>query len=177
MSESRAGPSYSSSIKRLLEAIGIEPISYERFVAWALCEHLVSVMASAPEIEGDFFDRQDALRIFRNLLSQRTRQVWAPSDLAALYDRVKAAKTKHFRKPVPYDEYLRLLWQVPLQCAHCGRSPPEVQLHVDHLFPASKGGASKRANLQFLCAEHNLRKGASLEPGEPWLNLGFKQQS
>ena len=49
-------------------------------------------------------------------------------------------------------------------CTVCGRSPathPGTILHVDHIFPESKGGTSEVDNLRTLCAECNLGKGAS----------------
>jgi 5-methylcytosine-specific restriction endonuclease McrA len=128
-------------------------------------------MAAHPEVTGDLFSRPDALKQFRSILETRTGRKWAQEDYEALFNRTKQAKRKHDRQPITYEEYLKLLWQVPLKCAFCGRVPPEVVLHVDHILPASKGGSSLRANLQFLCAEHNLRKSNQLEAGEPWLNL------
>jgi hypothetical protein len=44
-------------------------------------------------------------------------------------------------------------------CRHCGRSAPNVELHIDHITPVSKGGETKLENLQTLCAECNFGKG------------------
>jgi hypothetical protein len=42
------------------------------------------------------------------------------------------------------------------QCVECGS---EDNLHFDHILPYSKGGTSlKAANIQLLCARHNLQK-------------------
>lgn len=49
------------------------------------------------------------------------------------------------------------------KCVLCGASPadnPKVKLHVDHIFPKSKGGKSIIDNLQTLCSECNLGKAA-----------------
>ncbi len=49
------------------------------------------------------------------------------------------------------------------RCRHCGVSPnhdPGVVLHVDHITPISKGGKSDLSNLQTLCQDCNLGKGA-----------------
>lgn len=155
----------------LLGAIGIAPESFHRFLEWALSEHLVMALSSMTDIDDDFFQRRDALRAFRDLLARRTHRTWSEEDLVALFDRVKLEKTQHFRKPIPYEEYLKLLWQVPLVCVRCGRRPPEVVLHVDHVVPASRGGSSMRSNLQFLCAEDNLRKSNRREVTSSWLDL------
>ena len=45
-------------------------------------------------------------------------------------------------------------------CQVCGRSAPEVVLHVDHRIPRSMGGTNTLDNLQILCEEDNLGKGA-----------------
>lgn len=128
-------------------------------------------LASHPEVTDGLFQRPDALKVFRNILRRQTGRQWSEHDLRALYERVKAQLTDHYRKPVEYGEYLKLLWQVPLECVTCKKSPPEVVLHIDHIIPASKGGGSKRPNLQFLCATHNLKKSNNREVTDLWLDF------
>lgn len=51
------------------------------------------------------------------------------------------------------------------RCKICGRSPESnsnVTLHVDHIIPVSKGGASDFSNLQTLCSSCNMGKKAKL---------------
>jgi len=160
-----------SRIPLLLRAVGIDPESFNRFVDWTLCEHLVAVLTKLPEVDDQFFSRVDALRAFRNLLRARTGRSWSEHDLTALFERVKQDRSRHHRDPIPYEDYLKLLWQVPWECAKCHRGPPKVSLHVDHVLPASRGGSSKRPNLQFLCAEHNLKKSNHREVTDQWLDL------
>ncbi|HEY3250640.1 MAG TPA: HNH endonuclease [Ignavibacteria bacterium] len=48
-------------------------------------------------------------------------------------------------------------------CCACGRSPattPGLELHVDHIKPRAKGGKTVFDNLQTLCKDCNLGKGA-----------------
>lgn len=156
---------------RLIRTLGIAPASYERFVAWALCEHLSALASSDPALDDAFFARPDALRAFRDLLKRKFGFAFSSADYSALFERARVANRKNDRQPITYEDYLKLLWQVPLACAMCERTPPDVQLHIDHVVPASRGGSSTRVNLQFLCAQHNLRKGNRLEPGDPWLSL------
>lgn len=159
-------------IDTLLRAIGFEPRSFERLLEWVLDEEIVALMAADPVVsQAGFFEKPDALKRFRDQLNHRTSRRWSHSDLEVLFGRVKERLSKHDRKPISAEEYLKLLWQVPFECVKCGRHPPAIALHVDHIFPASKGGQSKRPNLQFLCAEHNLMKSDKLEVTDPWLSL------
>lgn len=43
-------------------------------------------------------------------------------------------------------------------CQYCGRNPPQVILHVDHILPVSKGGKDEKINLITSCIDCNLGK-------------------
>lgn len=45
-------------------------------------------------------------------------------------------------------------------CLCCGRRPPKVVLHVDHIVAKANGGSDSRANLATSCADCKLGKGA-----------------
>lgn len=47
-------------------------------------------------------------------------------------------------------------------CQSCGRTPPDVKLHVDHKIPIAMGGKTVIENLHTLCAECNLGKSAKM---------------
>lgn len=164
-----------SAVEGLLNALGIDAASYQRFVAWALAEQLVSVLAEAVAADPDhgrkaLWDRPDGRKRFRRILRETTDRSWSNEDEERLFNRVHLALTDHDRRPVRTEDLLRLLWNSPHVCVKCGRQPPEVKLHVDHVFPASRGGSSKFENLQFLCAECNLRKSDKIEVEDLWLN-------
>jgi hypothetical protein len=56
------------------------------------------------------------------------------------------------------------------QCKYCGRKPPEVTLHVDHVDPRCNGGSDDLDNLKTSCSECNLGKsGKRLDMSEPVL--------
>jgi hypothetical protein len=46
-------------------------------------------------------------------------------------------------------------------CAYCGRTPPDVLLHIDHIVPLAAGGTDALDNLITACSDCNLGKGAS----------------
>ena len=63
------------------------------------------------------------------------------------------------------DINLRLRFKVMqrdnFKCCMCGVSPakdPNVELHIDHIVPWSKGGETTIDNLQTLCSKCNLGK-------------------
>ena len=73
----------------------------------------------------------------------------------------KIIKTKR----TPRNINLRLRWKIlkrdNFSCNKCGNSPaknPNVELHVDHIIPWSKGGETVIENLETLCSDCNLGK-------------------
>ena len=42
--------------------------------------------------------------------------------------------------------------------------------HVDHIIPKVAGGTDEDHNLQAMCREHNLKKGAAMAHRQTWLN-------
>lgn len=60
----------------------------------------------------------------------------------------------------------RVLSRDRFRCVTCGASPAkdiEVELHVDHITPWSRGGLNIEQNLRTLCSRCNLGKGARIE--------------
>lgn len=46
-------------------------------------------------------------------------------------------------------------------CRYCGRSAPDVKLHVDHVLPVALGGRDDASNLTTSCADCNQGKGST----------------
>lgn len=68
---------------------------------------------------------------------------------------------KKEKRDIPLKLRLRVLQRDGFRCVLCGRSPAlnrGVMLHIDHILPVAKGGATKLENLQTLCKECNLGK-------------------
>ena len=53
----------------------------------------------------------------------------------------------------------RILTRDGYRCVKCGRTPPEVMLHIDHIVPVDDGGSDDADNLITCCEEDNLGKG------------------
>ena len=57
--------------------------------------------------------------------------------------------------------YARLLWATQGgRCAGCGWAFYPSEMHVDHIFPRSRGGGDGIENLQMICRRCNRSKGA-----------------
>lgn len=67
------------------------------------------------------------------------------------------SKRKSLSKKVRFDVFKR----DEFSCQYCGRTPPSVVLHVDHIHPVKLGGDNSTDNLITSCLECNLGKGAT----------------
>lgn len=76
------------------------------------------------------------------------------------------AVDEHDRREIRLGLRYTVLKRDNFKCVLCGASPalrPGVQLHVDHIFPFSKGGKTEIGNLRTLCKDCNLGKAARIE--------------
>ena len=164
-----------NALKMLTHMLGIDEGSLMGYLNWCLIEHLVVELSGDHEWITSNRTKPDALAQFKEKVEKRTRCRWEHDNLVTLYDRVLMSTERHARTPIRYEELLRLLINAPLVCSNltCRKSPPEVILHIDHIFPASKGGGSQFENLQFLCSRCNLTKSNNLQPTQLWLRLEF----
>lgn len=46
-------------------------------------------------------------------------------------------------------------------CTYCGRKPPDVVLHIDHVIPDALGGQDTPENLRTACVDCNAGKGST----------------
>lgn len=67
---------------------------------------------------------------------------------------------KPARKPISTSQRFAVFNRDHFSCVYCGRRPPEVRLHVDHVTPVSQGGSNGIDNLRTACDRCNLGKGA-----------------
>ena len=85
-----------------------------------------------------------------------------PNSLAAPEDAVVNSRIRRTNRSVSERMRFRILLRDGFSCQACGASPLKsrgVVLHVDHLLPWSKGGATEESNLQTRCSRCNLGKG------------------
>lgn len=75
----------------------------------------------------------------------------------SLKDEIKIFK----RTSIPSSRKLYVLKRDNYKCKKCDKSPAnthEVELHIDHINPISKGGSNHIDNLQVLCSFCNFKK-------------------
>lgn len=79
------------------------------------------------------------------------------------------AETK--RQPLSKRTRFSVFTRDGFACRYCGKTPPDVQLEVDHLVPVALGGGNARENLVTSCHDCNRGKAArSLDDTVPPLN-------
>jgi hypothetical protein len=80
------------------------------------------------------------------------------------YEISRIAKLKKERALLSSSMRYDVLKRDSFTCIICGRSKRDgVKLHVDHIFPISKGGKTIKSNLRTLCQECNLGKKDKIE--------------
>lgn len=72
--------------------------------------------------------------------------------------------TLNTRKSIPQKQRYYILARDSFTCQYCGRSAPEVELHIDHIVPVARGGSNENINLLAACADCNQSKQADLLP-------------
>lgn len=92
--------------------------------------------------------------------------------------------TSQYAESVPRSISLALRYKVLLRdnfrCVICGASPAKdgaVELHVDHIFPWSRGGQNTEENLRTLCFKCNLGKGDKVENTPPDNQVGPRDEA
>jgi hypothetical protein len=93
------------------------------------------------------------------LKTPELREAWLNSQGSEL-PKGGARKGKRTRT-IGYALRFQVLRRDGFKCQYCGRNPPEVKLHIDHLRPWSSGGLNLLENLRTSCEACNLGKGAS----------------
>ncbi len=66
------------------------------------------------------------------------------------------------RVPITRTQRWRILERDNFTCRYCGLRAPDIELQIDHVIPASKGGSSQDSNLVAACVECNAGKRADL---------------
>ncbi len=93
----------------------------------------------------------NALKLFVSFINETTAE----------YVEIEAGNTHKTKRDINLRLRFMVMQRDNFKCCACGASPaknPEVELHIDHIFPWSKGGETTIDNLQTLCSKCNLGK-------------------
>lgn len=102
--------------------------------------------------------QSDALDRFMKRLQQQTGREWPQAESIKMRDLIDRRYRHKVRVPLDFGTKIAMLFNREMKCSMCGKSTPEIELHIDHIYPWSKGGTNTLENLQFLCSFDNLRK-------------------
>jgi hypothetical protein len=64
------------------------------------------------------------------------------------------------RRKIPKHLRVQILARDGYRCLMCGRRPPDVTLHIDHVVALTNGGADELGNYATLCDDCNIGKSA-----------------
>lgn len=109
---------------------------------------------------------------WRAALSAFVKTVNSPNEIQPEHPPKIVSAASNYTPPdsAPRSLNLALRYKVLVRdnfrCVICGASPAKdgsVELHVDHIFPWSRGGQNIEDNLRTLCSKCNLGKGSKIE--------------
>ncbi len=103
-----------------------------------------------------------ARRVLRDWAAEQARMFEMLGEVLARPRSTKPAHAREQRRLMTPSLRLQVMQRDVFSCKACGSKADRVRLHVDHVVPISKGGATEMANLQTLCADCNLGKAARL---------------
>jgi len=89
----------------------------------------------------------------REVIAGRKREYYGP------VKRRSPEVIREYTRSIPPSYRKAVLVKFEHRCVHCGADLREVEVHIDHKVPFSKGGKTVIENLQPLCAPCNLSKG------------------
>jgi hypothetical protein len=82
---------------------------------------------------------------------------------------VKEGDRPNGERPLFTPEFRRMIWQRDDErCGICGLHVPWDDLHIDHIYPWSKGGSNEPPNLQAAHSSCNERKGDRTDWQRPY---------
>ncbi|QWY83261.1 HNH endonuclease protein [Rhizobium phage RHph_X2_25] len=122
--------------------------------------------ANNPELKREYARRSNAKpEVSANNVARAKRWQEANPERAQevrlVSDRNRRARKRGASGTHTKEDVAEILRKQKYKCAECGTSVRKVEnRHVDHIMPLSKGGSNAKWNLQVLCPDCNLRKGA-----------------
>lgn len=151
------------SISQLTSMLGFSEDSFKQLLRSLLIEELLDRLRPSKEEIRALRMRPNHLELLKQKVEEMTGVEWPLEVIMYFWQRIRLLGENFKREPIPFHRKLQLLATKEHKCEICGKRPPEVSLHIDHIYAASKGGSNELWNLRFLCSECNLIKSNHLD--------------
>src|SRR5438046_5896251 len=142
--------SFKLHYERLTKDVGMDGELFQEAVLCALIEERIEWLTPPRNQARQMMASRDGLSQYISYVEAKTGRGWDLDCAQAHWDRVLKSVRQHERKPIKFEDKLRLFFTSPRRCRYCGSAPPDVRLHIDHKEPVALGGGSRIENLQFL---------------------------
>ena len=97
----------------------------------------------------DIYDNREITDIIHAIIDKMTAQKQSVDDIFI---------RKHISQMTRYEVLINAGGKCQL-CGHKPKADNNVELHIDHIIPVTKGGVSHESNYQVLCGDCNSSKG------------------
>jgi len=122
-------------------------------------EHVIESIRPTEEQLRKWRNSPDGREKFRIYVTSKFTVPPAPSEVRVLWNIYNG--WKHTSRDKKLIRHYIEAHRDAIVCAHCDQK--DGKFHVDHIVPLSRGGIDELMNLQFLCAQCNLRKSNSYD--------------
>ncbi|MDQ3816081.1 MAG: HNH endonuclease [Acidobacteriota bacterium] len=151
------------SIRQLASMLGYSHDIFSQLLRSLLIEELLDRLRPSKEEIRALRMRPNHLELLKQRVESMTGVEWHLEVVEQFWQRIRLLDDAYRREPIPFHRKLQVLATKEHKCEICGRCPPEVTLHIDHIYAASKGGPNELWNLRFLCSDCNLIKSNHLD--------------
>jgi len=151
------------SILELIKMLGYDKDTFLNILKSILMEEVLDRITPDPITIDELKKKENHLKILKDRCYKLTNKNWDVKTVEILWERVRKLDSKYKRTNIPFSKKLQFLANNKNKCEICGKSPPEVKLHIDHIYAASRGGPNEFWNFRLLCDKHNKEKSNHLD--------------
>lgn len=143
--------------------LGYSDDTFDQLLRSLLIEELLDRLRPTKEEIKVLRMQPNHLQLLKQRVESMTGVEWSLEVVQHFWERIRLLDENYQREPIPFYRKLQVLATKEQQCEICGKRPPEITLHIDHVYAASKGGPNELWNLRFLCSQCNLEKSNHLD--------------
>lgn len=155
-------------ISALAKQLRLDSELLHKEILWALGEERINRVTPTEAQFREWRRDNDGLMRFWSFANQRLGLTLSQDDARDVWECIDLTLRTRERRAFSFQDYLMIAVGSDQCCALCGRRPPEVNLEIDHILPASRGGTAAALNLRFLCELHNRSRGNRFHWSDVW---------